>query len=443
MHNQSLLHCEERKRLGQGRRRTVGRSKHAAWNAKRRTYDVVDLLIAANRDRIPELLPIKMGRMASSPFAFYRGSVPLMAADLSTMPSTNIRVQICGDAHVRNLGAFAAPDGKLVFDVNDFDETVEAPWEWDLKRLGASLILAGREAGNAERVCRTAVREFSRNYRETIHLLAQIPYLDAVRYRVHLAADLAVRSALRKAERSTPLQSLKKLTVPSSRSIRRFKEAKPLLIHVRPALRKAILDSLGSYRETLAPERQHMFDLYRPADVTFKVVGTGSVATRDYVVLMFGNGPGDPLFLQIKEEPLSSYATYVRTPQTNINQGRRVVEGQRRMQVESDPLLGWTSFVGHDYLVRQMSDHKASIDNQDLRGKGLLSYAQTCGQVLAKGHTRSGDPYAIAGYIGVGAKLDKALEKFAIVYADQVMSDYEAFRKAVRAGKIKAARVSA
>ncbi len=443
MDNESLLHCEERKQLGQGRRRTLGRSKHATWNPKRRTYDVVDLLIAANRDRIPELLPIKMGRMAVSPFTFYRGSVPLMAADLSTMPNTKIRVQICGDAHVRNLGAFAAPDGKMVFDINDFDETVEAPWEWDLKRLGTSLVLAGREAGDTDRACRTAVLEFSRCYRETIHLLAEMPYLDAVRYRVHLAADVAVRSALRKAQRSTPLQSLRKLTVPSSRSIRRFKEAKPLLIHVNPALRKVILDSLGSYRETLAPERQHMFDLYRPADVAFKVVGTGSVATRDYVVLMFGNGTGDPLFLQIKEEPLSSYAPYLRAPQTNINQGRRVVEGQRRMQVESDPMLGWTSFDGRDYLVRQMSDHKASINNEDLRGKGLLSYAQTCGQVLAKGHTRSGDPYAIAGYIGVGAKLDRALEKFAIAYAAQVTADYETFRKAVRAGKIKAARVTA
>src|ERR1700757_3518728 len=169
MDNERLLHCEERKRLGQERRRTLGRSKHATWNPKRRTYDVVNLLIAANRDRIPELLPIKMGRMAVSPFSFYRGSVPLMAADLSTMPNTKIRVQICGDAHVRNLGAFAAPDGKMVFDINDFDETVEAPWEWDLKRLGTSLVLAGREAGNTERACGTAVRELARNYRQTIH----------------------------------------------------------------------------------------------------------------------------------------------------------------------------------------------------------------------------------------------------------------------------------
>ena len=442
MNAKNLLHCEERKKFGQERRRTIGRSKHATWDAKRRTYDPIDLLIAANRDRIPELLPIKMGRMAISPFTFYRGSVPLMAADLATMPNTNIAVQICGDAHVRNLGAFAAPDGKLVFDVNDFDETVEAPWEWDLKRLATSLILAGRDAGDTERACRAAVREFSRNYRETIHLLAEMPYLEAVRYRVHVAADLAVRSALHKATRATPLQNLKKLTVPANHS-RHFKEQRPLLTHVRPALRKIILDSFGMYRDTLSPERRHMLDLYRPVDVAFKVVGTGSVATRDYVVLMFGNGLRDPLFLQIKEEPLSSYAPYLPAPQTNINQGRRVVDGQRRMQVEPDPLLGWTSFDGRDYLVRQMSDHKAAIDNQDLGGKGLVSYAQTCGQVLAKGHTRSGDPYAIAGYIGIGTKLDKALEKFAVAYADQVSSDHDLFRKAIRTGQIKAAKVSA
>jgi uncharacterized protein (DUF2252 family) len=442
VNKKDLLHCEERKQFGQKRRRNIGRSKHASWNPKRRTYDVIDLLIAADEGRIPELLPIKMGRMAISPFTFYRGSLPLMAADLSTMPNTGILAQICGDAHVRNLGAFAAPDGKMVFDINDFDETVQGPWEWDLKRLGASLILAGREAGNSERVCRDAVREFSGKYCQTINMLANTPVLEMERYRVHLAADLAVKSALHKAERASPLQNLEKLTVTAAGGSRRFKESKPLLTHVSRALEKAILQSFVTYLETLTPERQHVLDFYRPADIAFKVVGTGSVATRDYVLLMFGNGPGDPLFLQIKEEPPSSYAPYIRSSQTNINQGRRVVEGQRRMQTQSDLLLGWTSFGGRDYLVRQMSDHKASIDNTDLRGQGLASYARTCGEVLAKGHARSGDPYAISGYIGTGAKLDKAAEKFAVAYADQVAADHQSFRKAIRAGKIKASRVT-
>ena len=443
METKELLHCEERRQFGQKRRGKVGRSEHASWSAKNRTYHVIDLLIEANHDRIPELLPIKMGRMAISPFTFYRGSLPLMAADLATMPNTGILAQICGDAHVRNLGAFAAPDGKMVFDINDFDETVQAPWEWDLKRLGASLMLAGREAGDSERRCRDSVREFFEKYRTTINYLARIPVLEMERYRVHVAADLAVKSVLSKAERATPLQNLEKLTVPAGKGLRRFKDSKPLLTHVSRALERAILESFVNYLETLTPERQHVLDFYRPADIAFKVVGTGSVATRDYVVLMFGNGTGDPLFLQIKEEPPSAYAPYVRSPQININQGRRVVEGQRRMQTQSDLLLGWTSFGGRDYLVRQMSDHKASIENADLRGQGLASYARTCGEVLAKGHARSGDPYAISGYIGTGTKLDKAAEKFAIAYADQVTADYEAFRKAVRSGRIKAAKVTA
>ncbi len=437
----TLLGCEQSKRLGQKRRSKVGRSKHATWNAKRRNYDPVDLLIAANRDRIPALLPIKMGRMATSPFAFFRGSVPLMAADLATMPNTDIDVQICGDAHVRNLGAFAAPDGKLVFDINDFDETIQGPWEWDLKRLGTSLILAGREAGNSERVCRESVRKFTARYRATIHALASMPFLEAARHRVRISADIALKSLLHKAERATPLQSLEKLTVPSRKSLRRFRETKPFLTHVSRALEQNILQSLVPYRETLAPEHRHILDFYRPADVAFKVVGTGSVATRDYIVLMFGNGPADPLFLQVKEEPRSAYAAYL-PPSPAMNQGQRVVEGQRRMQTQSDLLLGWTSFDGRDYLVRQMSDHKASIDNKDLLGKGLASYARTCGEVLAKAHARSGDPYAIAGYIGTGTKLDKAAEKFAVAYAGQVTTDYELFKKAIRSGKIKAARAT-
>ncbi len=442
METKELLHCEERRQFGQKRRRKVGRSKHASWSAKNRTYNVIDLLIAANHDRIPELLPIKMGRMAISPFTFYRGSLPLMAADLATMPNTGILAQICGDAHVRNLGAFAAPDGKMVFDINDFDETVQAPWEWDLKRLGASLMLAGREAGNSERLCRDAVRDFFENYRKTIHYLARIP--------VPGDGALSRSRGGRPGREVGPAQSRAgdssakpgKLTVPAAR-LTPLQESKPLLTHVSRALERAILQSFVNYLETLTPERQHVLDSYRPADIAFKVVGTGSVATRDYVVLMFGNGPGDPLFLQIKEEPPSAYAPYVRSPQININQGRRVVEGQRRMQTQSDLLLGWTSFGGRDYLVRQMSDHKASIEDADLRGQGLASYARTCGEVLAKGHARSGDPYAISGYIGMGTKLDRAAEKFAIAYADQVTADYDTFRKAVRRGRIKAARVRA
>lgn len=422
-------------------RRRLKRSSQSQWDAGRRSYDAVELLIAANKDRIPELLPIKMGRMASSPFGFFRGSVPLMAADLATLPVTKIAAQICGDAHVRNMGAFAAPDGRLIFDINDFDETVWGPWEWDTKRMATSLILAGREAGNSDGLCRNSVQVLMGSYRTAMLQFAKMPALELARFRVHrqLTGD-PVRSVLHKAERATPLQNLEKLTIARRDGSRTFKNIRPFLLRVEKPLATNVLRALESYRETLAPDRRHILSFYRPADIAFKVVGTGSVATRDYVVLLFGNGPADPLFLQVKEEPPSAYQPFL--PRTNSvhNQGQRVVGGQRRMQTQSDVLLGWTRFGGQDYLVRQLSDHKASIDNEDLRGKGLLSYAHTSGEILAKGHARSGDPCALAGYIGSGTKLDKAIEKFAIAYADQVTLDYEKFRDAIRSGRIKAAR---
>jgi len=422
-------------------RKKLKRSEHSKWDVSKRAYDPIDLLIAANRDRIPELVPIKMGRMAASPFGFFRGSVPLMAADLATVPTTTIEVQICGDAHVRNLGFFAAPDGRLIFDLNDFDETICGPWEWDVKRLATSLILAGREAGNSDRLCKEAVQMLMTCYREAMLRFANMGILELARFRVHrqFSGD-PVRSALHKAERATPLQNLEKLTTARRDGARIFKERKPFLVRVSEPLAARIRRALNSYRETLAPERQHLLSFYHPADTAFKVVGTGSVALHDYVVLYFGNGMQDPLFLQVKEEPPSSYVSFLSKSHSVINQGQRVVEGQRRMQAQSDLLLGWTRFGGRDYLVRQLSDHKASIDDNDLQAKGLLSYAHTSGEILAKGHARSGDTGALSAYIGSGAKLDKAIVTFAIAYADQATLDYERFRDAIRTGRIKASR---
>ena len=432
---------DESKQVGLSCRERLKRSEQSKWDVGRRLHDPVEVLIAANKGRIPELLPIKMGRMAASPFGFFRGAVPLMAADLATLPVTKIEAQICGDAHVRNMGCFATPDGRLVFDVNDFDETVWGPWEWDVKRLATSLILAGREAGNSDRLCQQSVQLLMRSYREAMLRFAKLPRLDMARMRVHrLLEGDPVRSVLHKAARATPLQNLEKLTALRRDGSRIFKEAKPFLTRVVNPLSTTILRALGSYRKTLAPERQHVLSFYRPADIAFKVVGTGSVATHDYVVLHFGNGSRDTLFLQVKEEPPSAYAPYLRNANSVGNQGQRVVEGQRRMQTQSDLLLGWTRFGGRDYLVRQLSDHKASIDNEDLHGKGILLYAHTSGEILAKGHARSGDPCVLAAYIGSGAKLDKAIEKFAIAYADQMTLDYERFRDSIRNGRIKASR---
>ncbi len=439
--NRSKVKGDESKQLGLGCRETLKRSDQSRWEAGRRSHDPIELLMAANKDRIPALLPIKMGRMAASPFGFFRGAVPLMAADLATLPVTKIEVQICGDAHVRNMGSFGTPDGRLVFDINDFDETIRGPWEWDVKRLATSLVLAGREAGNSDRLCRESVQLLMRSYRESMLRFAKMPRLELARIRVHrLLEGDPVRSVLHKAARATPLQNLAKLTTERRDGTRIFKVAKPFLTRVGKPLSATILRALGGYRNTLAPDRQHILSFYRPVDIAFKVVGTGSVGTHDYVVLHSGKGPEDPLFLQVKEEPPSAYAPYLRNARSVANQGQRVVEGQRRMQTQSDLLLGWTRFGGRDYLVRQLSDHKASIDNTDLHGRGILLYAHTSGEILAKGHARSGDPCALAAYMGSGAKLDKAIESFAIAYADQTTLDYERFRDSIRNGRVKASR---
>jgi uncharacterized protein (DUF2252 family) len=430
-----------RKELGRSCRRKFSRSSQADWDAKKRSHDPIDVVLASTYGRVPDLIPIKMARMAVSPFGFFRGSAPLMAADLAIYPNTTILVQICGDAHVRNLGAFAAPDGRLIFDINDFDETIRGPWEWDVKRLASSLVLAGREAQNSDSICREAVRDFASTYRRQVLIFAKMAAVDVARFRVHrLFKGTTGMTVLQKAEQCTPAHSLERMTVQRSNGSRTFRETRPVLIHPPKHIAREVLKALPLYRESLPPERRTVFDCYSPVDVVFKVVGTGSVGTRCFVVLFFGNGLKDPMFLQVKEEPLSSYAPYLRSGEEKMNQGERVVIGQRRMQTHSDILLGWTSFGGRDYLVRQLADHKASIENEDLLGKGLTHYAHLCGEILAKGHARSGDACVLAGYLGSGKTFDKAVEKFAVAYAEQTTKDYELFRAAIRRGRIKAAK---
>jgi uncharacterized protein (DUF2252 family) len=379
--------------------------------------------------------------MAVCPFSFFRGSVPVMAADLATLPTTGIPVQICGDAHVRNLGAYAGPDGRLVFDINDFDETIRAAWEWDAQRLAASLVLAGREAGNSDSQCRDAVLTCATLYRTKMAQFSRMSCLEVHKYRIHrqFAGSPGV-SVLQRAERSTPAHTLAKLTV--RRGAKRvFREVKPVLTHPANSRVKQVLQSIKPYRETLPGCSQLALDFYRPVDVAFKIVGTGSVATHDYVVLhLAGNNVQDPLFLQIKQALQSAYAPYVKSPESKMHQGARVVHGQRMLQVQSDIMLGWTSIGAEDYMVRQLSDHKASISDEDLKGPGLTEYAVMCGEVLAKGHARSGDPAVLAGYLGTNDRWDKALAKFAFAYADQATQDYEKFMAAIRSGKIKAAK---
>ena len=422
------LTLRERISRGQAQRKHTPRAELAVWQPKLRRADPLHLLDDSMRGRVPELVPIKYDRMAASPFGFFRGAVPVMACDLSLGLNTGIHTQLCGDAHVRNLGAFAAPDGRLVFDINDFDETIRGPFEWDVKRMAVSLLLAGREAGAKPGLCRDAARAFLARYRSMMHTFARMPVLELAHYQVHrLHTVEPVSQILRLAERATPLHNLETLIVPASKKTapRIFKTIDPVLTRVHGDLAHAVLRSLTPYVETLQPERRHFLAQYTPLDVAFKIVGTGSVGLRDYCIYMEGNGAKDPLFLQVKEEPRSAYAPYLGQSLAMSHQGRRVVEGQRAMQFQSDPFLGWTTIEGRDFLVRQLNDHKAAVQMNELKSAGLLEYATVCGETLARGHARSGDPGVIAGYLGTSTRFDQAIASFAADYATQTERDWQ------------------
>ncbi|MGD0548293.1 MAG: DUF2252 domain-containing protein [Terracidiphilus sp.] len=454
---------QERRNLGQARRKQVGRQEHNQLNPKARKTPPAALLDRSMRGRVPALIKLKYKLMAESPFGYFRGAVPVMAADLAVLPNTGIVCQLCGDAHVRNLGAFAAPDGRLTFDINDFDETIRGPFEWDLKRMAASLILAGRASGHKEASARAAVEKFAARYAAQISAFSKISLLEVAHFQVHRIGQAApVHQALLKAEQATPQHTLDQLTEPVSSSQkttagpstafaaktasdsaqddkakmsseRRFKEIKPTLTRVSASQAAAVLAALGPYRQMLEPQRQHLLSLYRPVDVAFKIVGTGSVGLRDYCIYFEGNGPADPLFLQIKEEPASAYAAYLPDAMPPHHNGQRVAEGQKAMQVQSDPFLGWTHSAGRDYLVRQLNDHKGSIDLEDLAGGGLEAYAEVCGELLARGHARSGDPLILNGYIGSGDGFAEALAKFGSAYADQTEKDWQELKRSKKA----------
>ena len=417
----------------------MSRATHANVHPEKRRFDPIEVLRASTEGRIPQLLPLKYARMKMSPFAFFRGAVSIMAADLGRLPHSGLHVQLCGDAHVQNLGSFAAPLGKLVFDLNDFDETIRGPWEWDVKRMAASIVLAGREAGHNRAGCRDAAETFVESYCRSVAEFSRQPILQVARHQIRREKRIEpIHAALRQSERARPQDLLKKFTEAGKRGRRRFRNLRPGLWRVRGGKAKEILHSLRDYRKSLAPERRHLFDLFRSIDVGFKVVGTGSVGLRDYVVLFEGNGPQDPVFLQIKQEVPSAYAKYLPNL-THPHQGRRAAEGQRAIQPISDLLLGWTTIGDYHFLVRQLNDHKGTIDLRNLVGVGLNSLAMVAGELLARGHARSGDACEIYGYCGAGLKMAKALRNFACEYADQTEADYRAFMAAIKSGKIKAA----
>lgn len=420
------------KHRGEAERGRLGRSSLAELPARK--FDPLDVLREASRRHIARLLPVKFKLMSVSPFAFFRGSVEIMAADLGGAPHTRIEVQMCGDAHVKNFGFFATQAAEVVLDVNDFDETQRGPWEWDVKRLASSIVLAGRVAGDSDSCCKEAVRVFAREYCEWTRRFAAMPAIEVARHRiVRDLRDPAIRSALRKAERSTPLSTLDKLVRKKGTGYS-FIYKRNSIWDLKSADEGAVKRALAGYRATLAPDRQFLFDHYTVADVGFKVVGTGSVGTRDYILLLLGRDSGDqdPLFLQVKEEQPSVYAAYYRDRTAPQHQGERVVLGQRALQVFSDVLLGWCSIAGRDYLVRQLSDHKSSVEPEELKGDRLIEYGRVCAELLAKGHARSGEPAVLAAYLGAPAKAEKALARFAAAYADQVEQDYTQFRKALK-----------
>jgi len=352
-----------------------------------------------------------------------------MASDLSLTKNTGVVSQICGDAHVQNLGAYTGPDGGLIFDINDFDETIRGPFEWDVKRMATSILLAGREAEIKGSGCVTAAKTFLDSYTGLMERLSRMPVLEAARFQVHgVGSASPISEVLRKAERETPMHSLERLTE-AGKGGRVFKSAPPLLERVTGARANAVLASLKTYVRSLLPERQRFFAQFRPIDVAFKVVGTGSVGLRDFCVYMEGNGSDDPLFLQVKQEVSSGYAAYAgRAGRWGGNEGERVVEGQRAMQLQADPLLGWTRLGGRDYLVRQLNDHKASVDVSKLERSGLSQYANVCGELLARGHARAGDPRAVVGYVGNADRFKEAVLEFAQGYAEQTVRDWKRLR---------------
>ncbi len=409
-------------------RKTLPPDHLADWEPKLRQKSVEELLEESLHDRLAELTSIRYQRMAASAFGFFRGSACVMAYDLSLLPNTALESQLCGDAHVQNLGAYAGIDGRLIFDINDFDETIRGPFEWDLKRMTTSILLAGREAKLKEAAVESAAESFLSAYSRLIHCFLPMPVLDVARFQVHRLGSVApISKILAQAERATPQLLLEKLTSKYPRG-RVFKSNPPLLRRVEGDERDHVLASLKPYLHSLLPERRHFFQRFQQMDVAFKVVGTGSVGLRDYCVYLQGNGPDDPLFLQIKQESTSCYANYLPSPAKH--QGERVADGQRAMQLQSDPLLGWTRIGEHDYLVRQLSDHKASVVIDSLKPNDLCQYASVCGEMLARGHARSGDVRQIAGYIAGGHRFQRAILDFAKAYSVQTETDWRQFVQA-------------
>jgi uncharacterized protein (DUF2252 family) len=458
--------ASERAALGKQARRHAPRSSHGEWAPATGRPDPVDILEQQAATRVPELVPLRYGRMLVSPFTFYRGAAAIMAADLAATPSSGIWVQACGDAHLSNFGMYASPSRDLVADLNDFDETLPGPWEWDLKRLAASFEIAGRDRDFKRSERRSVVTALVSEYRQGMARLAGMQHLEV--WYLHVSIDsLRDRIAanvssermttfernVAKTRRKTRMRAFSKLTERVDGELRiasdppRVVPIEELFSGSQGAMAEArIRDVIDSYRQTLSPARRHLFDGYRYVHAARKVVGVGSVGTRAWIALFVGRDERDPLFLQIKEAQRSVLEPYMAASEYP-HQGQRVVEGQQLMQSTSDILLGWLTAAGpdnraRDFYVRQLWDQKGSALIETMGPTDLGLYARACAAILARAHARSGDRIAIAGYLGSGDGMDRAIADFAAAYADQNERDFAALEEAAGDGRITVERES-
>ncbi|MGD0986107.1 MAG: DUF2252 domain-containing protein [Acidimicrobiales bacterium] len=431
---------------GRTMRSRVPRRSHGGWRPAPDRPDPFDILEGSNTNRLPHLIPVRNGRMMASPFAFYRGAPAIMAADLCRTPSTGIELQICGDAHLLNFGTFATPERNQVFDLNDFDETQVGPWEWDIKRLAASLVVAVRTAGLDDSDGVTAALDCTAEYRTEMAKMAELSAFEVWHSRLDVesiiaaapdkpARTLAKRSVAKARQRTSP-QALSKLTtVLDGRRV--IVEDPPVVIRLSDAQLEQARGFVKAYLATLDPDRTLLLDRYEFVDAALKVVGVGSVGTRCFVALLAGKADLDPLFLQVKEAQASVLAPYVGGTRYR-NQGKRVVVGQRIMQAASDAFLGWACADGFDTYVRQLRDMKGSVPLEVARPDDLVLYGRLCGAALARAHARAGQPALLSGYLGSSAAFDEAVAAFALAYADQNDRDFASFLDAIRSGRVHA-----
>ncbi|MFC9884172.1 DUF2252 domain-containing protein [Streptomyces libani] len=454
--------AQERAEQGRALRSEVPRSRHAEFEPTASRADPVDLIERQSAVRVPELVPIRYGRMLESPFRFYRGAAAIMAADLATTPSTGLRTQLCGDAHLLNFRLLASPERHLMFDINDFDETLPGPWEWDVKRLAASFAIAGRGNGFSESVRAGIVRAACASYRDRMRQYADqrtlevwYAHADMADIQAEEAQELGSRGRaglsriIAEARTHDTVQAFRKLTRKSGGQVR-FAADPPLIVPLddllpdveRDQLEEQLRGLIQGYAGSLRSDHRRLLEQYRVVDVARKVVGVGSVGTRCWIVLLLGKDAGDPLLLQAKEADDSVLAPYA-GPSLHTNQGERVVAGQRLMQAASDIFLGWERATGidgrqRDFYVRQLRDWKGIMPADMMVPVGMRRFAVRCGATLARAHARSGDRIAIAAYLGRGTPFDEALARFAERYADQNERDHQALQEAVREGRVTA-----